>query len=303
VIPPLHNVDLKTLRMFCQIVESGGFTAAQVQLNASQPVMSNQIRQLEQRLQVRLCERGRKGFSLTEEGRVVYQAALDLFASIENFRTIVSRDTSELKGELRVSIVDNTATNPDTKICEAINRLRDKAPNIDLSLSIGSATDVETSVIDASRDLGIGFFHHRVPSLNYYKLFNEKHLLYCSPIHPAARLARPELFNALSEFEFVDASYTNGVIETECVNWKLVSTSTNIEAVAVLILSGCYIGYLPVHYARQWVSTGELQPLLPDTFMRSYDNHLVTSANRSRRLVASVFIEELVSALRLQSID
>lgn len=296
MIPPLHNVDLKALRVFCQIVESGGFTAAQLQLNASQPVMSNQIRQLEQRLNMRLCDRGRKGFSLTEEGQVVYQAALELFSSIENFRTVVSRDASELKGELRISILDNTATNPATKICETINRLSEKAPNVELALSIESAVDLEKSVIDGSRDLGIGFFHHRVPSLNYLRLFKEQHLLYCSTAHPASRMERSLLLGALPGYEFVDASYTDGVTETQCLEWNTVSTSTNIEAVAILILSGRYVGYLPVHYAQQWVSTGQLVALLPETLMRSYDYHVITSSTRSRRLVASVFIEELMAA-------
>ncbi|MFK8399928.1 LysR family transcriptional regulator [Pseudomonas sp. BGr12] len=299
MIPPLHNIDLKALRVFCQIVESGGFTAAQLQLNASQPVMSNQIRQLEERLQMRLCERGRKGFSLTEEGMVVYQAALELFSSIENFRTVVSRDTSELKGELRISIMDNTATNPDMKIFEAISRIRSKAPNVDISLSIDTTVGLETGVVDGSRDLAIGYFRHRVPSLNYLHLFKEKHLLYCSARHTAAITDKNQLRSEITSFEFVDATYIDGVTETECENWLPVSTSPNIEALAILILSGSYIGYLPVHYATQWVEKGDLVPLLPETFMRSYDYYLITSSSRPRRLVASVFIEELKASLEI----
>ena len=298
-IPPLHGVDLKALRLFCEIVACGGFTAAQIKLNASQSVMSNQIKLLEDRLKMRLCERGRKGFRLTEEGEIVHQAALDLFAAMENFRTVVSRDASELSGELRVSLIDNTATNPESRIFEAIHRLRQRAPGVELALSIGSTVDLETSVIDGSRDMAIGYFHHRLPALNYLPLFKETHHLFCSKDHPAAGLTGKALQQQLTEASYVESTYIdNNEIDTEPLPCGVSSNSPNIEVIGILVLSGNYLGYLPAHYAEQWVVSGKLVPLEPGRYVRKVDFHLVTAATRPRRLVASAFIEELVNVHR-----
>ncbi|MBV8839057.1 MAG: LysR family transcriptional regulator, partial [Alphaproteobacteria bacterium] len=82
----IYDVDLKLLRCFCAIVEEGSFTAAQATLNLSQSVLSEHLKSLEIRLGMRLCQRGPKGFKLYREGEVVYQAAKELFASIEIFK-------------------------------------------------------------------------------------------------------------------------------------------------------------------------------------------------------------------------
>ncbi|HLB81274.1 MAG TPA: LysR family transcriptional regulator, partial [Dongiaceae bacterium] len=63
--PKLNDIDVKLLRVFAAIVEAGGFAAAQAQLNVSPSRISTQIADLEARLGMRLCQRGRVGFRLT----------------------------------------------------------------------------------------------------------------------------------------------------------------------------------------------------------------------------------------------
>ena len=58
----LSEGDLRLLRVFAKVVEAGGFSAAQIELNVSQSTISTHMTALEQRLGMRLCERGRSGF-------------------------------------------------------------------------------------------------------------------------------------------------------------------------------------------------------------------------------------------------
>ena len=88
-LPNLSDIDLRLLRVFFAVVLSRGFAAAQRDLGISASNISVHISQLEQRLGVRLCERGRKGFRLTDEGQLIYDAALNLFRATDNFRGIV----------------------------------------------------------------------------------------------------------------------------------------------------------------------------------------------------------------------
>ncbi|MDC1510275.1 LysR family transcriptional regulator, partial [Oceanospirillaceae bacterium] len=83
ILNRLSDIDLRLLRIYKTVVEAGGFAAAEVELNISRAAISMAMSDLETRLGLRLCQRGRAGFSVTESGQRVYEAILQLFASIE----------------------------------------------------------------------------------------------------------------------------------------------------------------------------------------------------------------------------
>ena len=59
----LSKTDLHLLAVFMTVVERGGFAAAQVSLNVGQSTVSRHIGDLENRLGMRLCQRGRRRLS------------------------------------------------------------------------------------------------------------------------------------------------------------------------------------------------------------------------------------------------
>src|SRR5918994_4949596 len=81
----VSDADLRLLRIFATVVDCKGFAAAQTELNLSAPSISSYIAALEQRLGVRLCNRGRGGFVVTDKGAIIYREAQRLFAAIEEF--------------------------------------------------------------------------------------------------------------------------------------------------------------------------------------------------------------------------
>src|SRR5205807_7002622 len=95
----LSDGDIRLLRVFSKVVEAGGFSAAQIELNISQSTISTHMTALEQRLGVRLCQRGRSGFSLTEKGQRIYQASQRLFASLDELRSEAGAVRSRLVGK------------------------------------------------------------------------------------------------------------------------------------------------------------------------------------------------------------
>ncbi len=58
----LSGLDFKLLKVFKAVVEAGGFSAAQNELNVGLAAISKQISDLEIRIGMRLCTRGREGF-------------------------------------------------------------------------------------------------------------------------------------------------------------------------------------------------------------------------------------------------
>lgn len=78
--------ELGLLAAFRAVCAEGGFTAAAARLRCTQPAVSYQIQKLEERLGVRLLERGGRAIVLTAEGRRVLQFADAVFEELARVR-------------------------------------------------------------------------------------------------------------------------------------------------------------------------------------------------------------------------
>ena len=71
VLGQLSDMDLRLLQVFKAVVECGGMAAAELELNIGTSTVSRHVKDLETRLGLTLCRRGRAGFALTPEGQRV----------------------------------------------------------------------------------------------------------------------------------------------------------------------------------------------------------------------------------------
>jgi len=108
-LPELTAFDLRLLQVFDAVVTAGSFSAAVVRLNKSKSAISTDIAALETRLGAVLCRRGRAGFHLTEHGKQIHAASLELFKGLSGFREGVRRITSRVASELTIALDDDLA--------------------------------------------------------------------------------------------------------------------------------------------------------------------------------------------------
>jgi DNA-binding transcriptional LysR family regulator len=298
VVGSIHDVDLRLLRIFLTIVESGGFSRAQAKLNLSQSAISTYMSQLETRLGTRLCERGHGVFEITDEGQAVLRAAERLFEALEVFRTELVESRGKLAGELRIGFIDNSVTHPDARIRTAIERFAARAPDVRLNVHVGGAIDLEERVMDGRLHLAVGLFHHQLPSLEYRALFQEDHLLYCGKGHPFFSRDDCELTaEAIAGAGYASWDYAESIQDWEPpFEFRDAASSASVEGVAFLLLSGKYLGYLPTHYARYWCEHGLLRAVLPDVTRRTAVFHMVTNKFSRKHQLTRAFLEELVTA-------
>jgi DNA-binding transcriptional LysR family regulator len=66
--------------------------------------------------------------------------------------------------------------------------------------------------------------------------------------------------------------------------------------VMLLLLTGCYIGYLPRHAARVWAESGELRELRSDLFAYSSTFELAYRRGQTHASATRTFIRCLVEA-------
>jgi len=63
VLGQLSDMDLRLLQVFKSVVECGGLAAAELELNIATSTISRHLKDLETRLGLVLCRRGRAGFA------------------------------------------------------------------------------------------------------------------------------------------------------------------------------------------------------------------------------------------------
>jgi LysR family nitrogen assimilation transcriptional regulator len=73
-------VDLRALRYFIAIADTGSFTAAAASVRIAQPALSRHVRELETELGVALLRRTARGALLTQEGATLYESARRILA-------------------------------------------------------------------------------------------------------------------------------------------------------------------------------------------------------------------------------
>ncbi|WP_310567084.1 LysR family transcriptional regulator [Hydrogenophaga sp.] len=290
------DTDIRLLKVFKAVVDCGGMAAAELELNIGRSTISRHVKDLEQRLGLVLCRRGRGGFALTDEGRRVHADTLQLLDALESFRTHVGQMHGELTGTLRLGLFDKTVTNPAARIDRAIRAFRERAPQVRLDLTVGAINVLEPAVIDGQLQLAIVPDHRRSQSLNYAPLFPEQMRLYGGREHPLFGRARVGL-DDLRAVEFAGLAFHSPNMEvTRRFGLKRSAVVNDQEAVALLVRSGRYVGFLPEHYAALFEAQGEMRRLGPADVGYVVDFVAVTRGPSSTSRLTQTFLQCLLAA-------
>lgn len=262
----LSDIDLRLLRVFKAVADCGGMAAAELELNISVSTISRHIKDLEERLGLVLCRRGRGGFALSEDGVKIYAAAEQLLMATESFRTTLHGLHGGAGGELHVAIFEKTASNPEARLAEAIGMFRDEAPAVSLNLHVGTITMIERGVMSGQFHLGIIPEHRHSDSLDYMGLFEECMSLYAGRSHPWFRTKRMLGWEELRNEPLAALGYHSpNMMLAHQHQLERSATASDQEGVATLILSGRFVGFLPDHYAEPFVRHGHMRSIVPKT--------------------------------------
>jgi DNA-binding transcriptional LysR family regulator len=261
------DVDLRLLRVFKAVADCGGMAAAELELDIAMSTISRHVKDLELRLGLVLCRRGRSGFALTPEGEQLYAAAEQLLAATEAFRSSLHEVHRRMGGDLHVAVFEKTASNPQARIAEAVALFRRQAPEVTLHLHVGTIAMIERGVIDGRFQLGIVPEHRRSESLVYDELFGETMLLYAGRPHPWFEKHKQRWGWAdLRSQPLAGLGYHSpNLMLAHARRLERKAAASDQEGVALLVLSGDYVGFLPDHYAEPFVRAGRMRAVAQET--------------------------------------
>jgi DNA-binding transcriptional LysR family regulator len=125
----MRSLNLDQLRTLIEVIELGSFSAAARRLNLTQPAVSQQIRELERRFDVRLIERMGKQAHATVPGRELVEAAQRIFQDCALAERAMRRFRDGWSGQVRIGTTNTAMT---YQLPPILRRLRLEHPGIDL---------------------------------------------------------------------------------------------------------------------------------------------------------------------------
>lgn len=145
-------MDIRQLRYFVTIVEEGQITRAAKRLNISQPPLSNQLKLLEQELNVTLFERNSRNLTLTYEGQLLFEHAKRILKEYSLTLSEFDNLKSGFTGSLYIGTIGSSAL---SFLPKSIIEYQQLYPNINIQI-FETATNLVLELLnDKTVELGI----------------------------------------------------------------------------------------------------------------------------------------------------
>jgi len=278
IIPkPVTEYDLRLLRIYKAVVENGGFAAAENELGITRSTISVHMSNLETRMKLKLCLRGRGGFALTEEGQAVYYAAINLFDSLNDFSLLVASLGSELSGELVILCAEQLDVAKQQKIAKVIQIVHDSFPNLHLVLDGDSIYNIEKSLLKDKAHIALLPSYQQTEGLCYQPIYSEPIYLCCSKQHEF--FTQVDTVISAEKLASVPAIHPGIDIDAlgreQLKKLNLLAKAYQFDMRKAMVLSGRYIGYLPQSYIQQELNSGDIRIIQPSSLTYQFNLSLV----------------------------
>ncbi|SFL47232.1 LysR family transcriptional regulator [Salibacterium qingdaonense] len=144
-------MDIRQLRYFCAVAEEGQVTKAAERLHMAQPPLSQQLKNMEEELDIDLFQKNGRNIELTEAGKILYHKALKIMHELEDTVTEVQEIDEGIRGTLTIG---------SNKSCfsflpEQMNQMRERHPHIIFKLREGDTFYLAESIRNREIELAV----------------------------------------------------------------------------------------------------------------------------------------------------
>jgi DNA-binding transcriptional LysR family regulator len=178
-------VQIETLKIFCDLVDSKSFSQAAETNFVTQSAVSQQVRGLEEKFKRRLLERvrGRREVRLTEDGEAFYAESLEVLAAYARLEERMRTLTGTVSGTVRVATVYSIGLH---ELPPVVRRFMALYPEAKIDLDYARTTRIVREVLAGGIDLGVVAYPEKKRGLSIIPLGGDRLVLICPPAHPLA---------------------------------------------------------------------------------------------------------------------
>src|SRR5438270_1722704 len=130
----MRSLNLDQLRAFIEVVKHGSFTAAAKELNLTQPAITHQVHELEQRFHVALLDRLAKRAYPTEAGEKLIEHAHYLLEEDSRVHTAMRKFSDGWIGRVRIG---TSMTVLMYALPAILRKLKTEHPQLEINLKAG----------------------------------------------------------------------------------------------------------------------------------------------------------------------
>ncbi len=278
-LPPL-----KSLQAFEAAGRHLSFSAAADELNVTPGAISQQIRQLEETLDMRLFRRLNRAIELTEAGRLFLPSISRGFNQFNDAVMMLQQYRSG--GPLTITAPASLVSN---WLIPRLGRFKDASPDIDVRIDTSNRL---VDFVHEDIDVGIRFGDGEYPDLDSVHLFSYELIPVCTPqlmqagagLREISDLTRYTLLH--SDYRDLDAAFPNWTMWLKVVGAEDIDADRGIyfsqaDQLFQAVVDGQGVGLLANVMAEPEIAAGRLvQPFATSLPVRmSY--HVVTSPGKA----------------------
>ena len=239
----MQRLNLNHLHTFSQVIRHGSFSAAAERLNLTQPAVSLHIRQLEERLNLRLIERVGKRIKPTSAGSTLLEHIGRIDAVVEDALLDLSSHAQGVAGQIAIG---TGATACIHLLPSILQTLRRQFPALDVRVSTGNTDSILRAVEENRLDLALVTLPATGRSLSVTPLLDDEFVAIFSAEHrKLPRQLTPDSLQNLPLVVFEAGSGTRLLIDEwylqAGLRIKPVMELGSIEAIKEMVAAG--LGY------------------------------------------------------------
>lgn len=258
------DVNIKTIRIFTQVIRDGSFSKAARSLKMTQPTISQQILRLEELLDAKLFERVGHDIVPTDSAKEFYRFGSQLIDSVDEFFGEFKNNRGKPKGLVKYAMPESCQWTPHYK--KIMSQLT-HYPEIEFEISILPNDKIADGILDGTFDFGFITGEKLTPELRFEKFSDEQYSLVAK---------NSQLFNPLTkedgdlrlisypgwEVFFTAWAKAHGVWGKHKNNMKKPTIKIGTLAGAIhAVLEGAGVGVFPTHCLMTDLKSNDLKEL------------------------------------------
>ncbi|MGO9057420.1 MAG: LysR family transcriptional regulator [Candidatus Binataceae bacterium] len=292
-------MHIETLKVFCDIIESGSFSFAASQNFVTQSAVSQQVRSLEEKYDCRLIERGRTGVKPTDAGQLLYTAGKEIVRRFMELENRLREIGSVVGGSIRVGTVYSVGLH---ELPAYLTEFLRSYPAVNVHLEYLRANKIYEDLIEGKIDLGVVAYPAKRSQIVSIAFRHDELVLVVPPDSPLAKSNRVS-FSQLEGQRFVgyerDISTRKAVdriLREHGVRPHYTMEFDNVETIKRAVEIGLGVAIVPRLTAEHETSRGSLKML--DFQEGTFTRPLAIIYKRGRELSPAVrkFVEVLTNS-------
>jgi len=293
-------MHIETLKVFCDLAESGSFSLAASKNFITQSAVSQQVRSLEERYGRELVERSKGHVRLTQAGDILYQASKEIMQKYKEIEDALQTLSRSVTGTVRVATVYSVGL---YELSASLKRYLRTFPEVTVHLEYTRANKIYEEVSRGDVDLGIVAYPRKRPQIIMAPFREDRLVLICAPQHPLAQFQRVSIKRLQGE-KFVGFERDvptrralDRIFRQHRIMVHYVMEVDNIETIKRVVEIGSGVSIVPEPAVSQEVKNATLKVvhIADEVLMRP----LGIISKRGRRFTPAV--EEFIDLLKAKT--